>query len=131
MKTLARATLTLAVLALLAAIWQPYGPWWAWLLTGVLLLFVGAALSGLANTPTTHYRGGELGPQPDDDSVLVKMPDTPTGNASGPHVHFDGDSSDPEQEPSETRHVITTGPLGTRSQRTPTYGKPAQKEEGQ
>ncbi|WME22134.1 hypothetical protein [Brachybacterium sp. GU-2] len=65
MKHLARATLTLSVLALLAAIWQPYGPWWAWLLTGVLLLFVGAAL------------GGQL-----------EQENPPTGNSTGPHVHF-------------------------------------------
>ena len=63
MKHLARATLTLAVLALLCAIWQPYGPWWAWLLTGVLLLLVGAALGG--QTTQQH----------------------PTGNATGPHIH--------------------------------------------
>ena len=66
MRHLARLTLTLAVLALLAAIWQPYGPWWAWLLTGVLLLFVGAAL------------GGQATPQHE----------TPTGNSTGPHVHI-------------------------------------------
>lgn len=65
MKHLARATLTLAVLALLAAIWQPYGPWWAWLLTGALLLFVGAALGG----------------QPANENH-------PTGSATGPHVHI-------------------------------------------
>lgn len=65
MKHLARATLTLAVLALLCAIWQPYGPWWAWLLTGVLLLFVGAALGG-----------------------QTEMQDKPTGNATGPHIHI-------------------------------------------
>lgn len=64
MRHLARATLTLAVLALLCAIWQPYGPWWAWLLTGVLLLFVGAALGGQT------------------------VPETPpTGNSTGPHIH--------------------------------------------
>ena len=67
MKHLARATLTLAVLALLAAIWQPYGPWWAWLLTGVLLLFVGAALGG--QTP-------------------AEQREKPTGNSTGPHIHI-------------------------------------------
>ena len=65
MRHLARTTLTLAVLALLAAIWQPYGPWWAWLLTGVLLLFVGAALGG-----------------------QTEMQDKPTGSATGPHIHI-------------------------------------------
>lgn len=69
MRHLARATLTLAVLALLAAIWQPYGPWWAWLLTGVLLLFVGAALGG----------------------QTAMQDETPTGNSTGPHVHITPD----------------------------------------
>lgn len=46
MRHLARATLTLSVFAFLAAIWLD--PWWAWLLTGLLLLFVGAALGGQA-----------------------------------------------------------------------------------
>lgn len=95
MKHLARATLTLAVLALLAAIWAP-GPWWSWLLTALVLLFAGAGLAGADNTD-----------------------DEPTGTTS---------PSGLEQTPTETRHVITTGPLGTRSQRTPTYGQPADKE---
>lgn len=45
MKYLARITLTAAILSLLAAIWAP-GPWWSWLLTALVLLFVGAGLSG-------------------------------------------------------------------------------------
>lgn len=48
MKTVSRITLTLAVLSLLAAIW--IGPWWAWLLTALILLFVRAGLSG-SNIP--------------------------------------------------------------------------------
>lgn len=48
MKYLARAILTAAILSLLAAIW--IGPWWAWLLTALILLFVGAGLSG-SNVP--------------------------------------------------------------------------------
>ncbi len=49
MKHLARTTLTLSVLALLAAIWLQ--PWWAFLLTGVLLLLVGAAIGGQTTQP--------------------------------------------------------------------------------
>lgn len=44
MKHLAHIALTAAVASLLAAIWV--GPWWAWLLTALVLLFVGAALRG-------------------------------------------------------------------------------------
>lgn len=46
MKHLSRTLHTLAVLTLLAAIWL--SPWWAWLLTGLLLLIVGAATAGQA-----------------------------------------------------------------------------------
>lgn len=48
MKYLARIILTAAILSLLAAIW--IGPWWAWLLTALVLLFAGAALHG-SNLP--------------------------------------------------------------------------------
>ena len=66
MKYFAPAILTLAVLSLLAAIWAP-GPWWSWLLTAVVLLFVGAGLAGPAHTDNEP---------------------APTGNSTGPHIHI-------------------------------------------
>lgn len=45
MKALGYALVTIAALAALAAIWLP-GQWWQWLLTGVVALFVGAAILG-------------------------------------------------------------------------------------
>ena len=73
MRHLARAILTLAVLAFLAAIWL--SPWWAWLLTGVLLLIVGAAISGQATQPEQERfaRGGFI-PGP---TTITNPTDTP------------------------------------------------------
>lgn len=109
MKHVARATLTLAVLAFLAAIWLD--PWWAWLLTGVLLLLVGAAIGGQATAG-----------------------DKPTGSASGPHVHFDarGHTADEIAERiDKTAHrkaVLTDHDTETSRQERgrPQYGKKAE-----
>ena len=45
MKTLAKALLVLAALLCLAAIWIP-GSWWQLLLSGLLALFIAAAILG-------------------------------------------------------------------------------------
>jgi hypothetical protein len=45
MKLLAKALLVIAVVLFLAAIWIP-GSWWQMLLTGLLAMFVAAAILG-------------------------------------------------------------------------------------
>ena len=98
MKHLARATLTLSVLAFLAAIWQPYGPWWAWLLTGDLLLLVGAALGG--QTTQQH----------------------PTGNSTGPHIHIPGPGYTADEVTERIDHHKAR--QAALHPDRPTYGKP-------
>lgn len=72
MKTLSRLTLTLAALAVLAAIWSPYGDWWQWAITALLLLLTGAALAGqTTNTPTT---------EPEETSTLERITDNDVTN---------------------------------------------------
>lgn len=108
MKHLSRATLALAVLAFLGAIWL--SPWWAWLLTGVLLLLVGAALGGQAEAQ-----------------------DKPTGSATGPHIHITarGYTADEVAEQidktAQRRAVLTDHDVETyRAQHgIPQYGKKA------
>lgn len=72
MKHLARATLALSVLAFFAAIWQPFGTWWQFLATATVLLLAGAGFGAAADKPR---------PQPD-------TGESPTGNSTGPHIHF-------------------------------------------
>lgn len=77
MKHLSRATLTLAGLSALAAIWAP-GDWWAWLLTALLFLLAGAGFGASADKP--HDTSDE------------------TGRSTGPHVRFTtGESTTLEQ----------------------------------
>lgn len=51
MKTLGHACITLTPIAALLAIWAPFGAWWQFLLTALVLLIVGAGILGQKAKP--------------------------------------------------------------------------------
>ncbi|MGO2819445.1 MAG: hypothetical protein ACTIA5_01500 [Brachybacterium tyrofermentans] len=74
MKTISTILLIASGGSVLLAIWQPFGTWWQWAITALVLLLAAAGIGGAAGKTQPYAKGGIVGPQVDhDQNVAVRL----------------------------------------------------------